>query len=53
MDNTTKKQYADDPEGYFQNKKDRQEQETEDFHRYWNRYHPNEVPGMSPPREER
>jgi hypothetical protein len=42
---TTQEQYKDDPEEYFQIKKDREEQKTQDFHDYWNRWHPNEVPG--------
>jgi hypothetical protein len=45
MDNTTKKQYADDPEGYWQLKKDKEEQATQDFNSWWERTHPNEVPG--------
>lgn len=45
MDNTTKKQYEDDPEGYWQLKKDKEEQATQDFHSWWERTHPNEVPG--------
>jgi hypothetical protein len=44
---TTQEQYKDDPEEYFQIKKDREEQKTQDFHDYWNRWHPNEVPGAN------
>lgn len=44
-----KKDYIDDPEEYFQTKKEIEEQETIDFHKYWEKYHPNEVPGQSRP----
>ena len=40
-----KSEYEDDPESFFQNKKDREDQKTNDFHDNWNRFHPNEVPG--------
>lgn len=40
-----KKDYEDDPEGYFQILKDKEEQKTKDYHEDWNKRHPNEVPG--------
>ena len=40
-----KNEFIDDPEGYFQMLKDKEEQKTEDFNKHWERNHPNEVPG--------
>lgn len=45
VDNLIKKEYEDDPEGYFQLIKDKQDQKTQDFNSWWERTHPNEVPG--------